>query len=246
MRLLVTRPIDDAERLAQKLRLRGHEPIIAPLMTVRFHDGPPLVLDRVQAILATSANGVHAVARRSDRRDIAFFAVGPQTAETGRTIGFTEVVDADGDAAALVETVAAKLSPARGALFHAAGAETAGRLRQGLEARGFSVLSEILYDAEPVNTLPPPAAEALAANALDGILVFSPRSAVIFGRLVAAAGLQAHCARLDAYCISAATAAALAPIAFARVAVAGAPNQEAMLGLLPAANPVAGEGRSLL
>jgi len=239
MRLLVTRPIDDAERLAQKLRMRGHDPVITPLMTVHFHDGPPLVLDGVQAILATSANGVQAMARRSDRRDIAFFAVGPQTAETARAMGFAGVTDADGDAAALVETVAAKRSPALGALFHAAGAETTGRLRQGLEARGFSVQSEILYDAEPVTALPPLAAEALAANTLDGVLVFSPRSATIFARLVAAAGLDGHCARLDAYCISAATAAALAPVAFARVAVAGAPSQEGMLSLLPGANSVA-------
>jgi hypothetical protein len=37
---------------------------------------------------------------------------------------------------------------------------------------------------------------------------------------------------MTAYCISAATAAALSPLQFARIAVAGAPNQSAMLDLL--------------
>jgi uroporphyrinogen-III synthase len=72
----------------------------------------------------------------------------------------------------------------------------------------------------------------LAADALDGVLLFSPRSAKIFAGLVTEAALAEHCARLAAYCISAATAAALGDIAFARILVAGLPNQDAMLDLL--------------
>jgi uroporphyrinogen-III synthase len=238
MRLLVTRPLEESEKLAAKLRALGHQAVVAPLMTVRFFDGPPLVLDGVQAILATSANGVRALSRRTARRDIAVFAVGPQTAETARENNFGHVVSADGDAGALAETVAAKLDPARGALFHAAGAETAGHLRQRLEARGFTVASQILYEAQPLTRLPSTAADALKIDALDGVLVFSPRSAKILSGLVAAAGLASHCARLDAYCISAAAGEALSPLAFARVAVAGAPNEEAMLNLLAAGNSV--------
>jgi uroporphyrinogen-III synthase len=233
MRLLATRPIEDSERLAAKLRALGHEPIVAPIMEVQMLDGDPLALDGVQAILATSANGVRALSRRTPRRDTALFAVGPQTAETARAASFSNVVSADGDAAALAETVAAQLDPARGDLFHAAGAETAGRLRQRLEASGFTVVSEILYEARPVERLPPAAADALASGTLDGVLVFSPRSGKTFASLVSAAGLSQHCARLDAYCISAAAAEGLAPLAFARVAVAAQPNEAAILALLP-------------
>jgi uroporphyrinogen-III synthase len=65
------------------------------------------------------------------------------------------------------------------------------------------------------------------------VLLFSPRSAAIFAGLVHDAGLSEHCARLTAYCISAAAAEALKSTPFARIAVAGAPNQTAMLALLP-------------
>src|ERR1700733_8459789 len=101
MRILITRPIDDGEETARQLSLRGHESLIAPLMTVRFHDGPEVMLDNVQAILATSANGVRALARRTQRRDVAVFAVGSQTAAQAQKLGFTEVKSADGDAEAL-------------------------------------------------------------------------------------------------------------------------------------------------
>jgi uroporphyrinogen-III synthase len=239
MRLLVTRPSDDSERLAATLRTLGHEPVVAPLMDVHVFDGAPADLDGVQAILATSANGVRALARRTQRRDLAVYAVGPQTAETARDLGFAHVVSADGDAAALADRAIADLDPSAGPLFHAAGAETQGRLRRRLEAAGFTVSSEILYEARPVETLPGAAVAALSTDTLDGVLVFSPRSARTLGLLVTAASLAGHCTRLVAFCISAAAAEGLSPLAFARVAVAGQPNEGAILALLQGPNRVA-------
>ncbi len=233
MRLLVTRPQDDAQALAALLRARGHVPIVAPIMDVRVHEGPSFTLEGVQAVLATSANGVRALASRTERRNIALYAVGPQTAEAAKSAGFKPVLSAEGDSSALVEFVAGHADPNKGTLLHAAGPETAGRLRQALQARGFTVETVVLYDAVPLNALPDNAKEALAQDTLDGVLLFSPRSAKTFATLVGEAKLEAHCAKLAVYCISAATAASVAPLSFARVSVAGVPNQQAMLALIP-------------
>ena len=237
MRLLVTRPRADAEAFAQTLRMRGHVAIVAPVMEVLPRDGPPLALDSVQAVLATSANGVRALAARTARRDVPLYAVGPQTAEAAEHAGFETVTNAQGDAAALLECVAAHADPARGVLLHAAGEETAGRLAQSLQSRGFSVEVKVLYGAHPATVLPEAARTALNDGTLDGVLLFSPRSAKIFSALATEAGLAAACANLTAFCISAATAAALNPLTFERVAVAGAPNQDAMLATLPPPQP---------
>jgi uroporphyrinogen-III synthase len=234
MRLLVTRPHDDAESLAQVLRARGHEAVLAPMMDVRYQSGPPLPLEGVQAVLATSANGVRAFAMRNPERDRTLYAVGPQTAEAARSAGFPIVINAEGDSAALVETVAREADPGKGMLLHAAGAETAGRLRQALQGRGFTVETVVLYDAVPVNILPHNAAEGLKSGSLDGVLLFSPRSAKIFATLVTEAELAPACARLTAFCISTATAAELTQLSFARIAIAGAPHQDAMVDLIPA------------
>ncbi len=233
MRLLVTRPREDAVSFAELLRARGHTPIVAPIMDVRPHDGPPIALEGVQASLATSANGVRALAHRTRKRNIAVYAVGPQTAEAAKSAGFKTVHSAEGDSTALVELVTARADPAKGMLLHAAGAETAGRLRQALQAKGFTVETVVLYDAVPASELPDNAKDALREGTLDGVLVFSPRSAKTFATLTTEAKLEASCARLEAFCISAATAAALSPLSFARVSVAGAPNQDAMLALIP-------------
>ena len=233
MRLLVTRPQEAAIAIAAALSAHGHAPVIAPVMEIRIREGAPLSLETVQAILATSANGVRALTHRTARRDLPVYAVGPQTAEAACEAGFQAVHSADGDGAALAEKVAAELDPAKGALFHAAGADTAGRLREGLKAKGFAVEGAVLYDAVPMTALPAIAENALRENLLDGVLLFSPRTAKIFAGLVVAAGLAEKCTPLHAFCISAATAAALGSLEFARVAVAGNPNQEALLALLP-------------
>jgi uroporphyrinogen-III synthase len=81
MRILVTRPAEDGADIARRLGDLGHEALLAPLLQVRFRDGAALELDGVQALLATSANGVRALTRQTERRDVPLFAVGPQTAD---------------------------------------------------------------------------------------------------------------------------------------------------------------------
>jgi uroporphyrinogen-III synthase len=101
-------------------------------------------------------------------------------------------------------------------------------LAEDLAARGFAVRRLALYAIEAADQLPPQAAAALKERALDGALFFSPRSARIFREL--ADGWPTE--NLTAFCISAATAEALAPMVFACIKVAARPNQAAMLALL--------------
>ena len=79
MHLLITRPGDDGARLADTLRQMGHDPILEPLLTIRNFDGPALDLADVQAILATSANGVRAIAGRTPERRAAASGRGTDT-----------------------------------------------------------------------------------------------------------------------------------------------------------------------
>src|ERR1700750_503441 len=100
MRILVTRPLEYGAENAQRLAGLGHEALLASLLTVAIHDGAPLPLAGVQAVLATSANGVSALAARTTVRDLPVFAVGPQTAEAAERAGFIRIRNADGDAVA--------------------------------------------------------------------------------------------------------------------------------------------------
>jgi uroporphyrinogen-III synthase len=232
MRVLVTRPIDDAQETAALLRARGHEPLIAPLLSVRFHDGHALHLDGVQALLATSANGARAFARRTSRRDFSVFAVGSQTAQAARDAGFADVRDANGTVETLAQSVAGWTKPKDGTLLHAAGAETEGHLASLLRQAGFTVHVEVLYDVPTVDAFPQPVHAALEAGELDAVLIYSARSAQAFAACISKANLQSACAALVACCISEAAAKPLAGLAFKAVRIAARPNQAALLDAL--------------
>ncbi len=227
LRILVTRPLEDGRKIAARLAAMDHEALLAPLLTPRFSDGPEPDLTDVQAILATSANGIRALVRRTPRRDLSIFAVGPQTAEEARNCGFTDVKNADGDAKALAH--AATLWAAhKGVLLHVCGADAPGTLAENLTLRGFKVRRCVLYGIESASELPPDVRAALAAGRLDAAMFFSPHSARIFGAL--ADDLPTE--KLIAFCISPATAQALNTLSFAQVAVAARPNQAAILALV--------------
>jgi uroporphyrinogen-III synthase len=227
MHVLITRPRDDSEALAGLLVASGHQPLTAPLLEARWFDGGPLALDGVAAILATSANGIRALMRRTSRRDIPVFAVGPQTAKEAHAAGFARVQNADGDAHVLAAAVPGWIRPESGTLLHVCSAESIGNVAESLAQRGYEVRREILY---AMDTLPLSAAAviALRQGTLDAALFFSPRSARIFVEAAASLPLSG----IAALCISPATAAALPPGLFDEIRIAARPNQDSLLALL--------------
>ena len=232
MRVLLTRPLEDAGLFAARLRELGHEALSAPLLRVRFHDGEALALDGVQAVLVTSANGVRALVRRTERRDLPVFAVGPQTARAARKAGFDRVEHADGDVAALAQALPRWAHAEAGALLHASGADGPGRLASLLTVKGYEVRTAILYDVVAFTVLTQDVVNALKNGSLDAALFFSPRSAGVYRDCILGAGLSGACARLIAVCISQAAADALLPLSFREIRVAARPNQDALAACL--------------
>ena len=232
MRVLLTRPYEDSQRTAQVLAECGHDAVIAPLFEVEYFDGPVPLLDGVQAVLATSAHGVRGLARRTTRRDIPLFAVGAHTATAAEREGFRCIGNAHGDATALATLVSAQLRPKAGALLHAAGTNASPALANELTLAGFELRTTVFYGIAEAPELPAAASDALRADLLDAVLLYSPRSARLFADRVTRAGLASFCARLIALCISSEAAAPIESMFFAEIRTAAHPNQESLLSQL--------------
>ena len=137
MRILITRPIEDAKPLADALAERGIEVLIEPLLEIRHLEDAEIDLTGVQALLFTSANGVRAFAALSPRRDLKVLTVGDGSADAARQAGFATVESAKGDVEALAALVVDRLKAEDGTLFHAAGTVTASDLKTRLEGLGY-------------------------------------------------------------------------------------------------------------
>jgi uroporphyrinogen-III synthase len=232
MRLLVTRPLDEAQELAGRLAARGHAPLVEPLLTISPDLLAALPLDGVRGLLFTSANGVRAFALRSHRRDLPVHAVGAATAAAAREVGFASVETADGDVEALAALVARRCRPDDGPLLHVAGKVTAGDLAGRLTALGFEVRRAILYHAEPLTRLSDETRDAIADGGLDGVLLFSPRTAATFVGLMERQGLRGPAGRLVLFALSPAVAEAARSLAWRKVVVAPAPTEAALLDVV--------------
>jgi uroporphyrinogen-III synthase len=234
LRFIVTRPEADARAVAQRLESAGHEVVKAPLMAIARRPGV-IPQRRYRAVLITSANGARALADHPDRQRLAgaeAHAVGPASAAAMRAAGWTVVHQAQGDVAGLIAAVRAHLQPAEGPLLHVSGETVTGDLEGALARSGFAVDRVVLYAAEPARALPPTAARALTTGWADAVLLYSPRTAEIWVRLTAAAGLGTAAAMLRHLCLSEAVAKRIrAAFPEAPVAIAARPEEDAMAAL---------------
>jgi uroporphyrinogen-III synthase len=187
MAVLVTRPHPDDEATASALRARGFEVLLAPMLRfepVAFYDDTDA---QYGAVLVTSANalrGIEPHLKGSRLLKLPLFTVGEHTASAARSIGFENVIPADGDAASLRDVVLAAVKAKdlkkASALLYLAGADLARDLAGELGERGFTVVTHTTYRMNPVTSLPHEVSEAFATNRVAAVLHYSRRSARAF------------------------------------------------------------------
>jgi len=226
--VLITRPEPAAHETARLVATRGFRPVLAPMLVIapRQWPRPPRAM---QAILVTSANALPALAACD--RATQLLAVGDATAAQARACGFTHVVSAGRDAAALVELVEATCRPEDGPLLLASGAGQGLELDAELRQRGFTLRRRIAYRADPATTLPEPARQALEAGVVHHAMFFSAATARAFARCMI--GSERQLDAIEALAMSQPTSRALAHLPWLRIRIASHPNQDELVALLP-------------
>ena len=115
MRLLITRPHDDALNLAQQLNAQGHECVIAPVISIVAQKVALPSPEHIQGLAFTSANGVRALHQRlgsnaSSWLALPAYTVGPQTQLAALAVGFGHAVQAAGDVESLADLIASQMA----------------------------------------------------------------------------------------------------------------------------------------
>jgi uroporphyrinogen-III synthase len=235
MRLLVTRPEPDATKLKTQLEALGHEVLTEPLIRIRFEGADEVDLEGAQALIATSRNGVRALATSramGAARALPLYAVGPGTAAAAKALGFQQVIMGPRAAKDLVTLIALQAEVNGGPLVYLAGdmlaADVAGELRR----LGFSVHEPVVYTTEVAGRLGRPTIDAFEAGSIDGVLLFSPHTARVYVGLLEAHDLVGAAGDCVHFCLSAAVARELDRLGPVRTAVAARPNLQEMLALV--------------
>jgi uroporphyrinogen-III synthase len=233
VRLLVTRPRAEAERTALELAKRGHDALIAPILSIEpvKADFNPASFD---AIVITSGNAVRSLVQSALRNSLVrpVLAVGSQTAQAACDAGFLDVVSADGDAGDLISLIRSRWNKGHARLLYLAGNNRSRDLAADLAADGVHIETVIVYSAHAAARLPDDAQQALRHGTIDGVLHYSRRSAAIFLNCADADGLDAS--PLRHYCLSQRAAEPLSARGFKTIRIAPRPDEAALLDLIAA------------
>lgn len=234
MAVFVTRPFPDNEKTAQALRARGYEVLVSPTLRLEplpLQDDHDATYD---AVIVTSANAVRAAQDDPALKPLLklrLFAVGDASAEVARQIGFTNVVSASGDGAALRDLVSAKLRKGS-TLCYLAGADLGRDLTVELGEHGYTVITHTTYRMMLVPNFPAEVIAAFNAHGIDAVLHYSRRSARSFVEAVQASGIEILALALPQICISQAVASILREAGAGRVVVAQTPDENAIFEAL--------------
>jgi uroporphyrinogen-III synthase len=234
MHLLVTRPQPEAERTAVSLRERGHTLTLAPLLAFAPLDAA-IGAGPWAGVLLTSANAVRAVRSHpaiAALRALPAIGVGDRTAAAAREAGFTDVASAAGDARDLVAAATRRFAGVGGTILYLCGEDRAADVGAALAGAGVRVATTPVYRMVAAERFPPPAADALRAGRVQGVLHYSRRSALAYLACAGNEELAAAALRPVHYVLSAAVAAPLLQAGAGDVRVAARPDEPALLDVV--------------
>ena len=221
MRIVVTRPEEDAGPLRAKLEALGHEVILAPLLVIVPRVDVRIETLPYQAAVATSANAIRSLTGHVEVKSLRILTVGPQSLSAARQAGFTHAEAHGGDVNGLARHMRQTMRTGDGPIVYLSGAETSGDLAGQLTTAGFDWRRVVLYDAVAATGL---GQAATALTSADAVMLYSPRTARIW------CGLVAEAAAPHYLCLSGNVAVVL-PATW-KSHIAAAPEESAMLALL--------------
>ncbi len=234
MRLLVTRPEADSTEIKVRLEKLGHQALIEPLLTIHFEGAEAVDLEGAQALIATSRNGVRALATSpamDAARVLPLYAVGPGTAAAAKALGFEQIIMGPRAAKDLITLIALQAEVNGGPLVYLAGDTVAADIAGELRRLGFSVLEPVVYTTETAQSFSPPIIAEFKAGRIGGVLLFSAQTARVYARLVEKHGLTAAAGNAVHFCLSGAVAQELDRLKL-ETEVAREPNLQEMLALV--------------
>lgn len=240
MRLLVTRPESDSIALRAQLIAHGHDVFVEPLMTIEYHPPEDIDLGDVQALIATSRNGLRALGQSSlliEAQKLPIYVVGPGTASAAKALGFSHVIEGPRDANALLALIALDADINGGALLYLSGEVTSSDIGGELRRLGFHVLEPVTYSTVPLTELSAPIAERFRGGQIDGVLLLSPQTARIYTRVILGARLAPLTTRITHFCLSATVARGLLALSPPKIVNAAQPNLQELLAVIARTAP---------
>lgn len=231
--VLITRPIEDAEDTAQ--RIKALDPRYKVYHTPLLQTKPQKSLDvlpQCDGYIFTSSRGVQYSIQYEDAIDKALpaFCVGRTTSDAAQRAGFKTRHIGQGGSMGLIPVILENMTKGQ-ILSHIAGHDVCDGFYQDLIKAGLHIDHIPVYKMEPVTSVSSDIYDALQHD-IQVVVFFSSRTAENFNDLVTIYAIQERVKTMRAICISEQVAHCLDQAHWADIMVAQYPKQDSMLSCL--------------
>lgn len=219
-RVLVTRPMADAEELAVLIQQKNYEVVCEPFLDVVLHERQLDDLDRYEGLIFTSKNAVRAFTQNTKNRDLPVWTVGGATKDLAIESGFKDVRSAVGDLKALQKILPQKR------LLHIRGRHVSG------DFVGKDIDGEILYHADITKEISENTLNMIKNRAFSHIVFFSTRTVEAFVAHIGNAKLEQGLIDSKALCLGSSMIKSVSVLPWKDIVVANHSDQDSVIELL--------------
>ncbi|MFD0916712.1 uroporphyrinogen-III synthase [Pseudahrensia aquimaris] len=223
----MTRPAEAAQATAGLLEELGHTVTLAPLLAVEPVETPMPDGD-FDCVILTSANAAHRfVEVWSAAQSVLIVVTGSATAACVRTAGFTNCHSVDGSALDVLAHITS-IKPKLTHILYPRAESVAHDLGLALRQADIRCADWVVYRTTEADKLDQKVQDDLSSGAIGAALLYSPRTARVFARLVGGALAD----EVSLFALSGDVAAALGDELQTRCRFPSKPTQDALFDLL--------------
>jgi uroporphyrinogen-III synthase len=180
MHILLTRPLEDCSEMIIKFKSLGHQVSHLPLLSVDKVDYGKVNFLDFKGIIFTSANAVKFLDLKSIDKNLLCFCVGGATEKKARSVGFQNVIAAEGNVSNLKELVLQNFDKKNGRLIYISGETISVDLDQQLSKEGYDLKRIVNYKTNHNQKFDKRFVEKLKLKIPDMVYVYSQNSALSF------------------------------------------------------------------
>ena len=145
MHILLTRPLEDCSEMIIKFKSLGHQVSHLPLLNIEKIDYEQINFSDYKGIIFTSANAVKYLDHKNIDKNFLCFCVGSATEKKARSVGYQNVIAAEGNVKNLKELILQNFDQKDGQLIYISGETISVDLDQQLTNEGYSVKRIVNY-----------------------------------------------------------------------------------------------------
>ena len=229
MHILFTRPLEDSQELILKFRNLGHKVSHMPVIQIEKIEHEKINFIDYKAIIFTSANALKFLDTKLIDKKIICFCVGSSTEKKALSLGFQNVITAEGNVRTLKELILQNFSSSYGKVLYVSSEIISNDLDKNLANLGYNIKRVVNYTSIPNNQLDDTFIKKLRLSMPDIVYVYSQNSALSFLNLINNYKLNDFWMNTNLMCISEKSSSVLNKIKWKKIFIFSPGEEEFLL-----------------